>query len=181
MDIQPTMPKWFTPERQNYLVQLFLKSGGFCVFGHRPCPYPEHHYEAFIEGLIQYWIAADRARDNAEWQAESHILHRTAERREPLHGQFSGIAKDIFFANQPQYYVEGLGMSGVQLSPFAKVRISSSFMRLHIDLADSLREATKNQKRKAIRYGKPLPRYIEEKINQLIRNAITHYFSVYNH
>ncbi|MBA7702519.1 hypothetical protein ES703_111288 [subsurface metagenome] len=69
-------------------------------------------------------------------------------------------------------------MSGVQLNPFAKVRISSSFMRLHIDLGNSLREASKNQKRKAIRYGKPLPRYIEERINEIIKNAITHY---YNH
>ena len=178
MDTKPSTPKWFSPERRNYLVQLFLKSGGFCVFGHRPCPYPEHHYETYIEGLIRHWIASDRARDNAEWQAESRILHRTAERSQPLHGEFSGVAKDIFFADQPQYYVEGLGISGVRLNPFAKVRISSSFLRLHIDLGNSLREATKNQKRKAIRYGKPLPRYIEEKINEIIKNAVAHY---YNH
>ncbi|MBA7668955.1 hypothetical protein ES703_77075 [subsurface metagenome] len=177
MDTKPSMPKWFTPVRKNYLVQLFLKSGGFCVFGHRPCPYPEHHYESYIEGLIRYWIDEDRARDNAQWQAEKLILHKTAERSSPLHGQFSGVERDIFYANQPLYYIEGLGIGVVQLKPFAKVRLASSFLRLHIDLGNALREATKNQKRKAIRYGKPLPPSIEEKVSELIKNAVTHYLN----
>jgi len=147
-------PKWATPDRQAHLVKLFTRSKGFCVFGHRHCPYPQHYYELFIEDLIADWVKEDRAQRQAEWQAERKALHSLGERRYPLRGEFSAIGKDIFYASQPQYYVEGIGISGLTLKPFAKVRIASSYMRLHIDLADSLKNTSKNARRKAIRYGK---------------------------
>ncbi len=176
MDTTP-MPKWFTPERKAYLVRLFLKCGGFCVYGHRPCPNPEHHYQVYIEGLIRQWASDNRARDSAQWQAERRILHATAERTEPLRGRFSGVSRDIWHYEQPQHYIEALGMSGVVLTPFAKVRLASNFMRLHVDLADSLRGASKNQRRKAIRYGKPLPKTIEDRINRAVSLAVRDYLN----
>jgi len=163
-------PKWATPDRQAHLVKLFLRSQGFCVFGHRPCPYPEHHYELFIEGLIKDWVAEDRARRQAEWEAERRALHSLGERRHPLRGQFSAIAKDAFYADQPEYYLEGIGISGLTFRPFAKVRMASSFMRLHIDLGDSLKGMSKNAKRKALRHGK-----LTETAQKRIRQAVRHY------
>jgi len=163
-------PKWATPSRQAHLVKLFLRSQGFCVFGHKPCLIPEHHYEVFIEHLIEDWQADDRAQRQAEWQAERKALHSLGERRYPLRGQFSTIGKDIFFGNQPQFYLEGIGISGLTFKPFAKVRLASSYMRLHIYLDDSLKNIGKNARRKALRYGK-----LPDTARQRIRQAVGHY------
>jgi len=163
-------PKWATPDRQAHLVKLFVQSGGFCVFGHKPCPYPEHHYEVFIERLIKDWVAEDRAQRQAEWQAERRRLHSLGERRYPLRGRFSVVSKDIFYGDQPVYYLEGVGISGLTLKPFAKVRLASSFVYLYIDLADSLKRASKNKRRKALRYGK-----LSEEARQKVNLAVRHY------
>jgi len=164
-------PKWATPDRKSCLVRLFIRSKGFCVFGHKDCLIPEHHYEVFAEVLIKDWVADDRAQRQAEWQAEQRWLHLTNDRHYPLAGQFSGVGKDVFFSNQPQYYLIGLGMSGLTLKPFAKIRLASSYMNLHIDLGDSLRDQSKNKRRKAIRYGK-----VADTIEVRIREAVRHYF-----
>jgi len=163
-------PKWVTLDRQTHLVKLFLHSKGFCVFGHKACPYPEHHYELFIEGLIRDWVSDDRAQSQAEWQAQRQILHSLGERREPLRGRFSAIGKDIFYSQQAQFYLLELGISGLTFKPFAKVRLASSFVHLFVDLGDSLKEVSKNQRRKAIRYGK-----VTSTINSQIEQAVKHY------
>ena len=168
-------PNWATPNRQTHLVRLFLRSNGFCVFGHKPCPIPEHHYEVFIEHLIADWKADDREQRQAEWQAEQRQLHSLGERRYPLHGQFSAIGKDIFYARQHQYYLLGLAINGLTFRPFAKVRLASSFVHLYIDLGDTLKGVSKTKRRKAIRYGKALPDEIQRQINELCSLAVRHY------
>jgi hypothetical protein len=168
-------PKWVTPERQQHLVSLFLDSRGFCVFGHSPCSNPEHHYVNFIEGLISDWKASDREQANAEWLAEQIRLHSLGERRFPIRGQFNNISQDIFFDHQPVFYLDGLGVSGITFSPFAKVRVSSSYTNLFVDLGDTLKGVSKNRRRKAIRYGKPLPSPIQKTIWQVCSEAVRHY------
>jgi hypothetical protein len=170
-------PKWATPSRQQHLVKLFLNSNGFCVFGHKPCLNPEHHYDNFIEGLIADWQADDRAMDNAEWQAERQRLHSLGERRYPIRGQFNNISQDIFFSNQPLYYLEGIGVSGIKLKPFAKVRIASGYVYLFIDIGDSLKGLSKSKKRKAARYDKPLPPEYKRRVEEACRQAVRHYLN----
>lgn len=167
--------KWATPDRQTCLVNLFLRSQGFCVYGHRPCSIPEHHYEIYAEILIRDWIADDKAQALAQWQAERKALHATNDRRYPVAGQFSGVAKDVFYDRQPEYYLVALGMSGLTLKPFAKVRIASSYMSLHveIDLSHFLKGTSKNEKRKALRYGK-VTETIRVKVNEAVRHYLSH-------
>ena len=172
-----TLPKWSTPNRKAHLVKLFLDSGGFCVYGHSNCPIPEHHYEVYIEGLIDGWKAEDREQASLDWKAERKAIHSLGERRLPIRGRFSNIAKDIFFDKQPLYYLEALGISGVKLQPFAKVKIASSYMRLYIDLGTSLRGISKNKRRKAIRYGKELPKSIQERIAEKVSLAVRDYLN----
>jgi len=169
-------PKWVTPSRQAHLVRLFVISKGFCVFGHQNCLIPEHHYEVFIEDCIADWKADDRAKAQADWQAEQRLLHSLGERRYPLRGQFSTVSKDIFFDKQPLYYLLGLGISGLSYKPFAKIRLSSSFMVLYIDLGDTLRDTSKCKRRKAIRYGKGLPIKAEKQVERLIGLAVKDYY-----
>jgi len=168
-------PKWATPERQAHLVSIFLRSRGFCVFGHKACRIPEHYYENFIEGLIADWIADDKAQRQADWREERKRLHSLAERREPLRGQFNNIGKDIFYAKQPQFYLLGLGISGLTFKPFAQVRIASSYVSLYVDLSDSLMSISKARRRKFVRYGKPIPLELQGKINQTCKLAVQHY------
>jgi len=170
-------PKWLTSNRKAHLIDLFNRSQGFCVFGHRPCPYPHHHYEFFIEGLIRDWIADDREQRRAEWQAERRELHRLMERREPVRGRFSGIAKDIYYTRQPQYYLLGLSVNGITFKPIAKVRLASSFIHLFVELGDSLKPLSKSKRRKAIRYSKALPKEVRENIDSHIREAVKDYIN----
>ncbi len=169
-------PKWATPTRQTCLVKVFVRSRGFCVFGHPKCLIPEHHYELYIEALIADWIAGDRTQSLAEWQAEYKARHSTNDRRYPLHGQFSGVSQDVFFDKQPAFFIEGLGVSGLTYKPFAKLRLASSFMRLHVDLADTLKPVSKNKKRKALRYGK-IPNELQDKIHNACWLAVKHYLN----
>jgi hypothetical protein len=168
-------PKWVTPDRQSHLVRLFVVSKGFCVYGHPKCQIPEHHYELYIDTLIGDWVKDDTAQTRAEWEAERQTLHRQAERHYPIQGQFDAIAKDIFFADQPLYYLIGLGISGLTYKPFAKVRLPSSYLSLFVDLGDTLRSVSKSKRRKAIRYGKALPAETQSKIERLCYMAVRHY------
>ena len=168
-------PKWATPSRQTQLVSIFLRSRGFCVFGHNACGIPSHYYEVYIEGLIADWKAQDKQQDTAEWQEERKQLHSLAERHYPIKGEFSNIAKDIFFARQPLFYLLGLGVSGLTFKPFARVRLASSYVHLFVDLGDTLKGVSKAQRRKAIRYGKALPVEKQQEIEQVCKLAVMDY------
>ena len=172
-----TLPKWSTPDRRNFLVQLFLSSGGFCVYGHKKCQIPEHHYSLYSELLIKDWKHLDRELDNALWQAERKALHSLGERSYPARGQFSAISKDIYAGNQPLYYLEGQAVSGVTFKPFVRVRLASSYIRLYVDLGEALRQVSKSQRRKAIRYGKPLPPTTRQAIMRKVLEAVRDYYS----
>jgi hypothetical protein len=163
-------PKWSNEIRKTHLVKLFLRSGGFCVYGEPDCTIPEHHYEIFIEALIKDWIAEDRAEDKAQWQAERKAIHDLGERRFPIRGTFNNISRDIWHDKQPMFYLEAIGVSGVTLKPFARVKVSSSYVRLYVDLDDTLRHVSKNKRRKAIRYGK-----VDDSVTERVRLAVLDY------
>ena len=173
----PHLPKWATPNRKAHLIKLFVDSGGFCVYGHQNCSIPEHHYELYIEGLIGGWKAEDRELAIIDWLAERKAIHSLGERRYPIAGRFNNISMDIFHDQQPLYYREGLGMNGLTLTPFAKVKIGSSYMRLYVDLGDSLRGVSKNKRRKAIRYAKQLPKSVENRIAERVWLAVRDYLN----
>lgn len=169
-------PNWATPSRQDYLVKLFLDSGGFCVYGHKDCLESKHHYELFIDSLIANWQADDREQASLDWQVESKALHSLNEPKYTM-GRFGSISRIIFYDQQPLFYIEALGISGVKLQPFAKVKMASSFIRLYVDLGDSLKGISKNKRRKAIRHGKPLPATTEARVRELVWLAVRDYLN----
>ena len=177
MAITQTLPKWATLDRRNFLVQLFLDSGGFCVYGHKKCLIPEHHYSLYSELLIKDWKHLDRELDTALWEAERKALHSLGERSYPIRGQFSAVSRDIYASNQPLYYLDGQAVSGVTFKPFVRVRLASSYIRLYVDLGEALRQVSKSQRRKAIRYGKPLPPTTRQAIMRKVMEAVRDYYS----
>lgn len=158
------------------MVRLFERSQGFCVFGHRPCPFPSHHYELYIDDLIKDWQADDRAKANALWQAERRAIHSLGECGR-IRGEFNTIGRDIFFARQPQEYIIGLGVSAVTFQPIAKVRLASSYTALHVNILPALQGLPKNQRRKLLRYGRRLPAEGEARLHEVVKQAVKHYKS----
>ena len=166
------------PIRQCKVLTLEFR---FWRCGHNPelaCYAPfDCHYERVANRLVKEWQAEDRVQANLDWKAEVKAMHSLGERRLPIRGKFSNIATDIFFERQPLFYLESLGMSGLKLQPFAKVKLSSSYMRLYVDLGDSLKAISKNKRRKAIRYAKPLPQEVAVKVSKLVSLAVRDYLS----
>lgn len=134
-------------------------------------------FDVLAEQQISDWKAQDRLQRIEEYRQESLRLHSLAEPRQPLRGRFSAISKDIWEGSKPLFYIEGIGISGLTLYPFVRVRLASSYMRLYVNLGEALRGVSKSKKRKAIRYGKPLPKAIDEIVNQLVRTSVLHYLS----
>jgi len=66
-------------------------------------------------------------------------------------------------------------MDCLKLKPFALVKLSSSYQHLYIDLGESLKNISKNRKRKAIRYHKPLPQSANDVVSKLIIEAVKDY------
>jgi hypothetical protein len=172
-----TKPKWVNPTRQAHLVSLFVRSRGFCIYGEPNCIIPEHHYEVFIESLINGWKADDKETNRLEWKNERKIMHALNEKTLPMRGRFNGVSSDIWHDSQPIFYLESMGMDCLKLKPFAKVKLSSSYQHLYVDLGDSLRNVSKNRKRKAIRYNKPLPQSANDIVSKLIIEAVKDYLN----
>ena len=172
-----SMPKWVTPERQARLVQLFHASHGFCVFGHEKCLIPEHHYPVFIDDLIHYWCTDDRQAETALWHTEQRRIHSLGEPTHFTRGRFGTISREVFYSTQPSYYLVGVAMSGITLTPFAKIRMANSYVNLYVDLGTALRQLSKSARRKAVRYGKPLPLEIQDEVDRACKEAVSHYLS----
>jgi len=172
-------------------VYVEVKLTWHCEYGDYPCYtaipvmgelgnlewQPEAQYTERIKALIREWANDSRSQAQAEWQAEQKALHALGERREPVRGRFNTISQDIFGSSQPLYYFEGLGVNGITFKPFAKVRVASTFVHLYIDLGDSLRGVSKNRRHKAVRYGKPLPKLIDSRIDDLCNLAVRDYLN----
>ena len=170
------MPKWATEARKRHLVLLFLRSGGFCVLGHKPCPCPElHHYEPFVKGMIRDWVAEDRAKAEAEWKAELERMHRG--QRRLYQGHFDSIRREVFLEQQPDYYLVGISVDALTFRPVAKARIPSTYVHLFVEIGSALKGLSKSARRKASRYGKPLPQETQETVGTLVQKAVADWWN----
>ena len=179
-------PKWVTPTRKAQLVKLWAQYGNRCLKGHRVSPEPDHYvlvdeatgqvellrlYDVKSEGAIAYWVSDDASRRMAEWKAEQARLHRVPD----LHfrqGEFDNIRREKFLAEQPPYYIEALTPDALTFRPVALVRIPSTGVHLFVELGEPLQRASKSARRKAIRYGKPLPQDTQAAADKLIQSAV---------
>jgi hypothetical protein len=133
-------------------------------------------YDLKLSEVIGDWIAEDKQAKAYERKAIARLLHTIPEVGK-LRGQFNAISRDIYHESQPIYFIECLGISGLTFKPFAKVRIASSYVRLHVDLKAPLANVSKNRKRKFIRYGKGLPIEVQREVELSCNQAIAHYLS----
>lgn len=134
-------------------------------------------YDRVIDKLIKDWVADDRQARAYQQRLERLRLHRLPEKGN-IRGRFNAISRAIFYDSQPSFYMEALGISGLTFKPFAKVRISSSYTRLHVDISEPLRKVSKNRKRKAVRYCKALPVDTQTEVDHLCSMAVKHYMNL---
>ena len=134
-------------------------------------------YDIKSELAIENWKDSDKEQSQAERKAERKALHDLGEIPYPTSGRFTAIDREIFAGNQPLYYFEGQAVSGLTFKPFVRVRIASSYMRLDVDLGETLRQVSKSRRRKAVRYGKALPLNIKREINKTLLIAVMDYYS----
>ena len=134
-------------------------------------------YDRVIDKLVKDWIEDDRQARVYQRRLEMLRLHRLPEKGS-IRGRFNAISRTIFYDTQPSFYMEALGISGLTFKPFAKVRISSSHTRLHVDISEPLGKVSKNRKRKAVRYCKALPVDTQTEVDHLCSMAVKHYMNL---
>jgi len=116
------------------------------------CP---RFFQNYIEPVIKGWIAEDKVEQVALWQQEQRRLHYAPDERGWHNQQFDPVAKDVFFQQQPPYYLEGVGISGLTFTRIAKVRVPSTPVRLFVDVATSkrLKKLGQNARKRLRRRG----------------------------
>ena len=189
-------PQWATPQRRNLLVELFQRSKlvwlspdspirGFCmdsqcskVSEDNPDPYCQEcprFFQNYIEPLIKFWVDDDRGERAELWRKEQREMHNLNERRWKK-CQFDAVARDVFFQQQPDYYLEGVGISGLTFTRIAKVRVPSMPVRLFVDVADSkLPKKMGQNARKRARRQAALQIGEDKSIDTMCRKAVQHF------
>ena len=168
-------PKWATPTRRLILAQLLLsylspEHLGEWLLDLETGEIYHPEYEERQKELIEWWKEEDREERKLIREQEERELHFYPEYK-PRRSLFD---RQIYLDNQPLYYVEAIGVSPFTFKPFAKVRLASSYIRLFVDLGDTLKPLSKNKRRKALRYGKIR---LTDEAQELISRAVKHYLN----
>ena len=94
-------PLWATPERQACLVELFLRSGGFCIHQGISCTNPAHSYPVVSEDIIELWKADDREQRSYLRKVEQKLMHRAP--RMKRRGPWDTIRREQWLAERSQF------------------------------------------------------------------------------
>ena len=179
-----TRPRWATAVRRARLVELWHRYGNRCLQGHRTCPDPTHYvlvdaqgrtqllrlYDVKSEGAVRYWLSDDAAQRMAEWRAERERLHH--DQRRFRQGEFDSLRRQIYKESQPPYRLVALTVDSLTFRPVALVKVSSTIVSLFVNLKEPMGAMSKSARRKARRYGKPLPEEAARKAEKAIAAAV---------
>ena len=170
-------PQWATPQRQAHLVKLFYRSGGFCVFGDRMCPYDEHHFPVFMETVIEEWKAEDRETRSLLLKLEQSTIHDGTYGR--YGGDFDPVARDVYFQERPTYYFLGYGVAAQSKKRIAVIRVPSTYIRLYVEVSDAFQgvRISRNKRRKMSRYKSAPPAEVWQEIDRLCAQAVAVYWA----
>ena len=143
-----------------------------------PTPYCQEcprFFQNYIEPLIKFWVDDDREERAELWRKEQREMHSLNERRCKKQ-QFDQTARDVFFQQQQDYYLEGVGISGLTFTRIAEVRVPSTPVRLFVDVADSkLPKKLGQNARKRARRQAALQIGEDKSIDTMCRKAVQHF------
>ncbi len=184
-------PLWATPQRRANLVELFDKSGGFCVYGEgqdcmairairfnpsQPVPkrFRQHLYEFHSEWLIEEWKADDRDMRAALSKLERRRLHALP--RITHRGQFDSLQREAFLAERPVFRIVGIGVNAFTQKRIAQVEIPGLHTTIWVDLSGIFNPSSKNKLRKLARYKRgAVPKGLADDIYARCRKAVAQY------
>ena len=126
-------------------------------------------HEAVVEETIASWQADDREKRALDWKREQQaILDGTYG---SYGDRFDPVARDVFMAQRPEYYLKATGVDGVHFRPIAVVRIPSQNIYLYVDVSEAFVKPSKSQRRHARRHGKQIQE-VTVTVEQLCKEAI---------
>ena len=153
------LPLWATPERRARLVEIFQRARpviqpdlfddmGFCVLDKcckdtPACRFCQHNYPNYIEVLVSEWVSEDKVEEAALWRKEQRQIHKCLDEK-GWRKRFDPVERDLFFVGQPPYYAQGIAPSSLTHTRFIKIRVSSSEVRLFVDVP----RLSKNKRKK---------------------------------
>lgn len=165
-------PLWATPDRRDWLVELFTQSRGLCIWGHGSnCPdLLADCYQVMSEDLITTWKADDRAERAGAWKREQRRLHATP--RITKRGPFDTIAREEYLAHRPLFRVVGLGVGAFTFKRVALVEIPALRASIFVDLTGIA--ISRNKLRKLFRHGKGgCPTELYDRIQHEVRRYLS--------
>jgi len=161
-------PLWAIPERQACLVELFLKSGGFCIHEGISCSKPAHSYPVVSEDIIELWKADDREERSHLHKIEQKRMHRAP--RIWKRGEFDSIRREQWLADRPQFNLLAIGISPWNMHRMAKVEIPDFEKVIWVDI--SRVKLTKNKLHnitRLARHSRGVPPEIYDQVVKAIR------------
>src|SRR4030043_381771 len=154
-----TLPLWATPQRRARLVEIFQRARpviqsnlfddmGFCTidkcYKDTPaCRFCQHNYPNYIEVLVSEWVSEDKVEEAVLWRKEQRQIHKCLDEK-GWGKRFDPVDRVLFFAGQPPYYAQGIAPSSLTHTRFTKIRVSSSGIRLFVDVP----RLSKNKRKK---------------------------------
>ena len=172
-----TKPQWATKQRQNHMVKLFHKSGGFCVFGHPLCTIEAHNYLEYIETCIEDWKAEDRETRSMLLKLEQSTLHDGTYGR--YGGRFDPVARDVYHQTRPVYHFMTFGVAAESKQRIAVIRLPSTFMRLYVQVSSAYQgvSVSKSKRRKMARHHAGPPAPVWQEIDRLCCEAVAAFWA----
>ena len=131
-------------------------------------------HEAVTEETIASWKADDREQRALDWKREQQaILDGTYG---SYGSRFDPVARDVFMAQRPEYYLKATGVDAVHFRPIAVVRVPSTDICLFLDVSAAFVKPTKSQRKNARRRGKPIQE-VTVTVEQLCQQAVQLWWS----
>ncbi|MDO8531248.1 MAG: hypothetical protein Q7T26_03625 [Dehalococcoidia bacterium] len=91
---------------------------------------------------------------------------------------YDPVKRDVHVSERPDFYVMGYSYDALRNTTVLTVRISGSYMRLHIDVGAPFSRLSKNKRRKVCRYGAGVPVPAQKLIGEKVKQAVQLYRKV---
>jgi hypothetical protein len=133
-------------------------------------------YELAEEGAIRQWRSEDISERTAEWRAERRRLHQEPDSRFKQ-GGFDSLMRERYLVGRGAFHPVTLTIDPLTFRRVAVVRIPSTGVRLIVDVHEVTGSVSKGGRRKASRYGVPLPRDVAVQVDRAVNRAVADWWA----
>ena len=160
------------PQMEHYAEHLAR-----AMFGETPIELPLTLYKKLSEGAIESWKAEDREERSMLRKLEQQQIHDGTYGR--YGSDFDPVARDVHHQERPEYYLLGFGVSAESKKRIAVIRVPSTYIRLHVDVAGAFQGASisRNKRRKMARYQSGPPARVWEEIDRRCAEAVRDFWA----